>query len=43
MGVALRTVTHDGHLLALDQGQVCVFVVINFHVGLVEKISEWKG
>jgi hypothetical protein len=29
--VTLRTVTDDGHVLVLDQGQVCVFVVKNFH------------
>ena len=31
MRVALRTVTYDGDLLALDQREVGVFVVINFH------------
>ena len=31
MRVALRTVTDDGDLLALDDGEVAVFVVINFH------------
>ena len=32
VGMALRTVTDDGHVLVFDQGQVCVFVVENFHV-----------
>ena len=32
MGVALGTVTDDGDLPALDQGQVCVFVVVDVHV-----------
>eukprot|EP01022_Parablepharisma_sp_SALTPOND_P021784 TRINITY_DN435_c2_g8_i2.p1 TRINITY_DN435_c2_g8~~TRINITY_DN435_c2_g8_i2.p1 ORF type:complete len:1118 (+),score=384.08 TRINITY_DN435_c2_g8_i2:11710-15063(+) len=31
VSVTLRTVTDDGHVLVLDQGQVCVFVVENFH------------
>jgi hypothetical protein len=29
--VALRAVAEDGHGLALDQAQVTVFVVENFH------------
>jgi hypothetical protein len=28
--VALRAVSDDGYLLALDQGDVCVFVVEEF-------------
>src|SRR5690606_14940838 len=31
--MALRTIADDGDSLALDQGQVAVFVVENFHVG----------
>jgi hypothetical protein len=31
MGMALRTVTNDGDLLALDEGEIGVLVVINFH------------
>ncbi len=31
MGVALRAVADDGHGLALDQAQVTVFIVENFH------------
>jgi hypothetical protein len=31
VGMALRAVTNDGDLLALDQGEVGVLVVINFH------------
>src|SRR5574343_887765 len=31
MGMALGTVTNDGDLIALDQGEVGVLVVINFH------------
>jgi hypothetical protein len=29
--VALRAVTDDGDILALDEGQVAVFIVKNFH------------
>ena len=32
MGVALGTVTYDSDLLALDQGEVGVFVVVDVHV-----------
>src|SRR3546814_18960142 len=32
MGVTLRTVTQDGDLLALDQADVGVAVVINLHL-----------
>ncbi|MPN21525.1 hypothetical protein SDC9_168905 [bioreactor metagenome] len=32
VGVALRAIADDGDLLALDQGEVGVLVVINFHV-----------
>ncbi len=35
MGMALRTVTENRDFLALDQTQVCVLVVKNFHVCLV--------
>src|SRR5699024_1696630 len=31
MGVALGTITNDGYCLALDQGQITVLVVKNFH------------
>jgi hypothetical protein len=31
VGMALRAITNDGDLLALDQGEVGVLVVINFH------------
>jgi hypothetical protein len=31
VGVALRAVTDDGYVFALDQGEVSVFVVKNFH------------
>ena len=31
VGVALGTVTNDGDLLALDQGEVCIFIVKNLH------------
>ena len=31
VGVALRAITNDGDFLALDQGEVGVLVVINFH------------
>jgi hypothetical protein len=30
--MTLGTVADDGDLLALDQGEVGVFIVINFHV-----------
>jgi hypothetical protein len=29
--MALRAVTNDGDLLALDEGEIGVLVVINFH------------
>ena len=32
VGVSLRAVTHDGDLLALDEREVGVLVVIDFHV-----------
>ena len=35
MGMALRTVAEDGDFFALDQTQVGVLVVENFHVCLV--------
>ena len=34
MGMALRAITNDGHSLALDQAQITVFVVENFHAYL---------
>src|SRR5690606_15404006 len=32
VGVALRAIADDGDLLALDQGEIGVLVVIDFHV-----------
>ncbi|CFN64604.1 Uncharacterised protein [Bordetella pertussis] len=34
VGVALRAVADDGDGFALDQGEIAVFVVENFHVVL---------
>jgi hypothetical protein len=31
MGMALRAIADDGHFLALDEGEVGILVVINFH------------
>ncbi len=37
MGVALRTIADDRHLALLDEGNIGVLVVINFHV------NSWNG
>jgi hypothetical protein len=34
--MALRAIADDGYLPALDQGKVCVFVIINFHIALLK-------
>jgi hypothetical protein len=31
MSVTLRAVTDDGNFLALDDGEITVFIVINLH------------
>ena len=41
MGVSLTAVTNNGHRFALDQAQVAVFVVINFHIFLLVKTNKF--
>ncbi len=41
--VALRAVADDGDLLALDERQVGVFFVIDFHVGFSVKLCRMRS
>jgi hypothetical protein len=38
--MALRAIADDGDLLALDEGEVSVLVVENFHVGSLAKFDD---
>lgn len=40
VGMALRTVTDDGHFLVTDDGKVGVLVVINFHLVFLVQIKR---
>jgi hypothetical protein len=38
--MALRAIADDGDLLALDEGEIGVLVVENFHVGSLARFDE---